>query len=239
MPDTLVRAVVGAFDVLHNRKREHAPRILQSLVEFFSLDKIHILHVMHDGPAPDTFARLMADFRKGDKAAANRLVELLYPELRKLAAAKMRGERTEHTWQPTLLVNELYLALVKIKALGERGQRRSGESRFSGPGRTRHEAPVDRSCATSLPAGTKKLNSVEMPDHVPPGIENVQFVEELLSRLAAINPRLRSVIEMRVFEGLTGDEIAEQLGCSPRTVASLWTFGKRWLANELAGSAAV
>ena len=68
----------------------------------------------------ETVARLMADFRMRNRAAANRLVELLYPELRKLAATKMRGERTEHTWQPTLPVNELYLALIKIRALEER-----------------------------------------------------------------------------------------------------------------------
>ena len=85
----------------------------------------------------------------------------------------------------------------------------------------------------------EKIPLREMPDQIPPGIENVQFVEEVLSRLAAINPRLRSVIEMRVFEGLTADEIAQQLGCSPRTVANLWTFAKRWLAKELAGAAAV
>jgi DNA-directed RNA polymerase specialized sigma24 family protein len=72
-------------------------------------------------PSPNTVATLMAQFRRGDKAAASRLVELLYPELRKLAAAKMKGERTEHTWQPTVLVNELYLALVKIKTLGDAG----------------------------------------------------------------------------------------------------------------------
>ena len=97
----------------------------------------------------------MADFRKGDTAAANRLVELLYPELRKLAAAKMKGERSAHTWQPTLLVNELYLALVKIKALGDGGQRRSGKGRLSGSRRTRHEASFDRSCASAVPAGGK------------------------------------------------------------------------------------
>ena len=85
--------------------------------------------------------------------------------------------------------------------------------------------------------GRKKCRCAKSPDQVSPGIENVQFVEEVLSRLAAINPRLRSVIEMRVFEGLTGDEIAQQLGCSPRTVANFWTFGKRWLAKELAGAA--
>ena len=56
----------------------------------------------------------------------------------------------------------------------------------------------------------------------------------MLSRLAAIDPRFRTVIEMKVFEGLTGDEIAQELGCSPRTVASYWTFAKRWLQKELA-----
>src|SRR5258707_13682505 len=65
----------------------------------------------------DTVRRLMAEFRQGDKAAAGQLVELFYPELRRLAAARMKSERSDHTWQPTVLVNELYLELVKIKVL--------------------------------------------------------------------------------------------------------------------------
>jgi DNA-directed RNA polymerase specialized sigma24 family protein len=76
-----------------------------------------------------------------------------------------------------------------------------------------------------------------MTDHDSPGIESVQFVEEVLTRLGRVDPNLRSVTEMRVFEGLTGDEIARQLNCSPRTVANLWTFAKRWLAKELMGRA--
>jgi RNA polymerase sigma factor (sigma-70 family) len=84
----------------------------------------------------------------------------------------------------------------------------------------------------------EKIELRDMPDRVSAGVESMQFVEEALARLAAINPKLRSVIEMRVFEGLTGDEIAQQLGCSPRTVTNLWTFAKRWLEKELAGAAA-
>ena len=60
---------------------------------------------------------LMSRFRAGDRAAADALVAHFYPELRRIAAAKMRTERPEHTWTPTVLVNELYLELVKIKAL--------------------------------------------------------------------------------------------------------------------------
>jgi ECF sigma factor len=60
---------------------------------------------------------LMSRFRSGDRAAADALVGHFYPELRRLAAARMQREREEHTWTPTVLVNELYLELVKIKAL--------------------------------------------------------------------------------------------------------------------------
>lgn len=67
--------------------------------------------------AQDEVATLMAAFRGGDSAAAARLSELFYPELKRLAARHLIGERKQHSWQPTLLVNELYLELVRIKAL--------------------------------------------------------------------------------------------------------------------------
>ena len=187
--------------------------------------------------APDTIARLMADFRRGDKAAVDSLVELLYPELRKLAAARMQGERTEHTWQPTLLVNELYLALVKAKALGNDGRADEEKAMFLGlAGHVMKHLLIDHS--RPLYRRVEKAQMHDIPDLVGTGIEEAQFVEQLLSRLGAIDPKLRAVIEMRVFEGLTGEEIAQQLGCSPRTVANLWTFAKRWLAHELTGAAA-
>src|SRR3954454_7472568 len=71
---------------------------------------------------PDTVARLMSSFREGDPEAAGRLVELFYPELRRIAAARMRAERPDHTLQPTAVVHQLYLELVKIKALRPTGR---------------------------------------------------------------------------------------------------------------------
>ena len=118
-------------------------------------------------PAPNTLALLMADFRKGHKAAANRLVELLYPELRKLAAAKMRGERREHTWQPTLLVNELYLALVKIKALGDAGDADQEKAAFLGlAGRIMKRLLIDHS--RPLYRRAEKVQLLQMPDQFLP-----------------------------------------------------------------------
>ena len=72
---------------------------------------------MSPGHSPDTVRNLMSRFRLGDRQAAGELVSLFYPELRRLAAARMKGEQPNHTWQPTGLVNELYLELLKVKAL--------------------------------------------------------------------------------------------------------------------------
>ncbi|MBV9084657.1 MAG: sigma-70 family RNA polymerase sigma factor, partial [Acidobacteriaceae bacterium] len=186
---------------------------------------------------PDTFAQLMADLWRGDKAATDRLVELLYPELRKLAAARMKGERAEHTWQPTLLVNELYLVLMRAKALGNGSRPDEEKAAFLGlAAHVMKHLLIDH--ARPLYRRAEKVQLHDMPDLVPSGIEDAQFVEQLLVRLGAIDPKLRSVVEMRVFEGLTGEEIAQQLRCSPRTVANLWTFAKRWLSSEVAGRAA-
>lgn len=188
--------------------------------------------------APSALTRLMADFRKGDRAAADQLVELLYPELRKLAAAKMKGERSEHTWQPTLLVNELYLTLVKIKALREVGDRGAEQEKAAFLGLAGHlmkRLLIEH--ARPLYRRVERVEFRDVPNAVPPAAESLHYVEQALSRLAAIDPRLRTVTEMRVFEGLTGEEIARELSCSPRTVASYWTFAKRWLEKELAGAA--
>jgi hypothetical protein len=68
---------------------------------------------MSEPVSPETVASLMAGFRRGDKTSADRLMEILYPELRRLAAARMRRERSGHSWQPTLQVDELYLELAR------------------------------------------------------------------------------------------------------------------------------
>ncbi len=186
-------------------------------------------------PAADNVARLMAQFREGNREAANRLFELLYPELRRLAVSKMKGERTEHTWQPTVLVNELYMALVRVKSLGGIGpggeQEKAAFLGFAGHMMKRllieHARPLYR-----------RVERIELQesDIATQGPENLQEVEEALSRLGSIDPKFRTVVEMRVFEGLTGDEIAAQLGCSPRTVATYWNFAKCWLQKELGGA---
>lgn len=177
----------------------------------------------------------MTSFRNGDQAAAGRLVEIFYPELRRIAAARMRAERLDHTLSPTALVNQLYLELIKVKAL--RSSSSGGEDEraaFLGLAAylmkrllIHHARPL-----------SKRSEKTELPDFPTPesGTEQALLeIDDTLNRLAAINPALRRVVELRVFEGLTRDEIAREIGCGTATVARHWTFARNWLEDAFAG----
>ena len=179
----------------------------------------------------------MSAFRNGDRDAGAALADLFYPELRRLAAARMKGERSAHTWQPTALVNELYLELVKVKAFGVSGgsaeEERAAFLRLAGHIMKRmlahHARPLYRG-AQHIVADEKVLPLV-------PGDQSLQDVEDALTRLAKIDPRLRAVVEMKVFEGMTNEQAAQELGCSRGTVAGCWNWARSWLREEWAGSA--
>lgn len=200
-------------------------RLVYALINGFP---IHLDPVVPS--AQNSIASLMAAFRNGDSDAGARLMDLFYPELKRLAAGQLRRERQGHSWQPTLLVNELYLELVKIKALR--------------PAETEH--PDDKAAFLAL-AGqimkrllihharplAYKAQKVPVWEELLSGADTSLIeVEELLSRLAAIKPVIRTVVELKVFEGRTAEEIAEQLGCAPVTVNRYWQFARQWMKTE-------
>lgn len=179
-------------------------------------------------------ASLMCALRGGDQDAARQLVGLFYSELRGAAVFQMKNERALHTWQPTALVHELYLELLKTKGLQARDYGDSERQAFlalAGQIMKRllihHARPLSR-----------RVKRVPVSDsaQTTEAAGALYEVENALLRLASIDPLLRAVVEMKVFEGLTGDQIAERLGCSRRTVGNHWNFAQRWLAKEWAGA---
>jgi RNA polymerase sigma factor (TIGR02999 family) len=176
--------------------------------------------------------RLMAGLRQGNNEAARELVTVFYRELHKLAASKMRGESPGHTWQPTALVNELYLELAKIRALEQRAEyRRDDREAFFALA-----AHIMRRLLITHARPSRKRfeeSGLEGIDVSSDGSAQLAEVDAILAKLGQIDPRLRSVVELRVFEGMTGEEIAEHLGCAPRTVARHWDFARRWLQTVL------
>jgi RNA polymerase sigma factor (TIGR02999 family) len=179
-----------------------------------------------------TVSRLMARFREGDSGAAGQLVELFYPELRRLAGAHIGKESPGHSWEATVLVNELYLELVKIRALPADSSRGTSErSAFFGLAAhlmkrllIQHSRPL-----------AKQAVRAQLPDFADlqaTGLETLAEIDDALCRLAAINPKLRAVVEAKVFEGLTNQQTAAHMDCGTATVERHWGFARRWLAQE-------
>ncbi len=176
---------------------------------------------------------LIDGVRQGKKANTDELFELLYPELRRLAVARMRREGSGHSWQPTLLVNELYIELLKNRAFdqGEADEeRRKAFLGLAGFLMKRllilHSRPLRQRARHE---GEEALVEVAAGGQG----ESAALVESMLERIERVDPRLRTVVEMRVFQGSSQEEIAAQLGCSTRSVGTLWSFARQWLAKEL------
>ncbi len=192
---------------------------------------------MISGQTSETVANLMARLRAGDREAADRLFVLFYPELKRLAAVKMNAEGSEHSWQPSLLVHELYLRLIKVKSLAppERIEWSEREQFLQFAGHVMRHLLIDHS--RLLVKHTTKIDIAHFDvAEDQPGNATLCEIDELLEKLAVIHPRLGSIVEMKVFEGLSMEEIAGRLQIAPRTVARNWTFCKQWLRENLGAS---
>jgi RNA polymerase sigma factor (TIGR02999 family) len=182
----------------------------------------------------EAIGRLMGALRQGNESAGRDLVNLFYPELRRLAAAQMTAEHAQHTWQPTALVHEFYLELIKTKGMEPRDYGEKERAAFfalAGQMMKRllihHARPLHR-----------RVDRVEIGSAPEPSApaDALHEVEDALAQLSAIDPKLRTVVELKVFENLTGDEIAERMGCSRRTVGNYWNVAQEWLRKEWAGA---
>lgn len=176
----------------------------------------------------DTVCHLMASLAQGDTQAANQLTVIFHRELHRLAVSKMRYENQGHTWQPTALVNELYLTLTKIRKLESHPNQGSDDRQAFLALAARIMSRLLISHARTRRNELKQIE-LEAVDIGSYEVASLGELENILGKLAQLDPKLRSVVELKVFAGLTGTEIADQLQVSPRSVARYWDFARVWL----------
>jgi RNA polymerase sigma-70 factor (ECF subfamily) len=185
-----------------------------------------------DETLPTTVTRLLDDMRRGNAAAADQLLPLVYAELRGIAEKQMRGERPDHTLQPTALVHEAYLRLLG-------GTPIPFESRLHflrTASQVMRRVLVDHARARNRAKrgdGAINLTLNEGIAGADSDVVELLVVDDALTQLAAAEPRWAQVAELRFFGGLEVPEIAAALGISPATVKRDWQFAKAWLAQVL------
>jgi RNA polymerase sigma factor (TIGR02999 family) len=171
-----------------------------------------------------------------DTIATDRLFEIAYNELRRLAAGLMRAERPEHTLQATALVHEAYCRLIDQSRVDWRNRAHF----MSIAARAMREILVDYARRRAMKKRGGDWQRVALQDHLHastgPDIELVEL-DEALGRLSELDERMARVVEFRVFAGLTGEEIAHVLGVTRRTVQQDWRMAKMWLTREVLGKA--
>ena len=182
---------------------------------------------------PGEITALLCEMKLGSQDALARLIPVVYRELRRLAGHYMRDERASHTLQPTALVHEAFLKLV--------GQERAdwqNRSQFIGvAAQLMRRILVDhaRGRAAAKRGAAVTLDDTGFDHAVSIGqIEQILAVDEVLERLAQLDPQQARIVELRYFGGLSVEETAEATGISPRTVKRDWAMARAWLRQELA-----
>ena len=182
-------------------------------------------------PEADVTA-LLSQLTQGNREAGEKLVPLVYEELKRLARSYMRRERPDHTLQTTALVHEAYLKLVRQQAVNWQGR-----SHFFGiAAQLMRRILIDhaRGRLREKRGGVKEVLSLDeavvfSPEH---SAELVKL-DQALERLAKLDPRQSRIVELRFFGGLSVEETAEFLGISPKTVKRDWSVAKAWMHAEL------
>jgi RNA polymerase sigma-70 factor (ECF subfamily) len=181
---------------------------------------------------------LLHAWKGGDDQALERLIPTIYRELRAIAARQLQGERDGHTLQPTALVNEAFLKLQGLNSI--RWHDRAHFFAFSS--RVMRRILVDHArgrLAAKRGAESLSVGPLEgWESTVEPALSPAELIDldRALDRLAEEEPRLTRLVEVRFFGGLTVEEAAEVLECSPRTVKRDWAFARAWLLNQLGPS---
>ncbi|MGQ0761525.1 MAG: sigma-70 family RNA polymerase sigma factor [Acidobacteriota bacterium] len=182
--------------------------------------------------SPQEITQLLLKWSEGDRDALDRLTQLVYPELRRIARQYMRRESPAHTLQTSALINEAYLRLVDQQntewndrvhffAVAAQVMRRilidhARRHRFAKRGAGAQHVPLDK---TAVLRQERAAEFVEL--------------DEALTRLESLDARKSQIVELKFFGGLTVDEMAEAMKLSPITIKREWRAAKAWLQLEM------
>lgn len=186
----------------------------------------------------DELTRLLRDWSSGQREALPRLMEIVYPELHRIAARHMSRERPGHTLQPTALVSEAFLRLAQ----GQPGRAWNDRTHFFAvAARVVRAVLVDHARARGAAKRGDGAIGIELAEvHLSVGARPVGLLDldRALVELEAMDAEQSRIVEMRYFAGLSIEETAEALGVSPSTVKRGWLAAKTWIRRRLEGDLA-
>ena len=183
-------------------------------------------------PAPKEVTQLLIAWSNGEEDALEKLVPLIYDELRRIARRYMKREPAGHTLQTTALVNEAYLRLIEQK--GMKWQNRAHFFAISAQLMRRILVSMARARHANKRGGEARQVSLDEALVISEErAAELVALDEAMNELAALDPRRSRVVELRHFGGLSVEETAEVLNISPETVMRDWKRAKAWLYTVL------
>lgn len=180
------------------------------------------------------FTKILQAIDEGDPLAADRLLPLVYEELRRLAAVHLANEQPGQTLQPTALVHEAYLRLVG----GNNPDQWNSRGHFFGAAAIAiRRILVDNARRKQALKRGGGMARQQMDDEVALALteprEDVLALNEALDKLAETHSQAAELVQLYYFAGLTLDEAADYLGIGSRTAQRLWSFARAWLRREM------
>ena len=177
----------------------------------------------------------MSRIRSGDREADERLMSLVYSELRRMAGVFMRRERPDHTLQPTALVHEAWMRMAGSEAL----EIQSRAHFFATAARMMRRILIDHARASKAERRGGSAPVISLDNALEAAVQQPEYILDVhlaMDRLQQIDPERAQLAELRYFGGLSIDEIAEVTGMAARTVDRQWRVARAWLSRELSGN---
>ncbi|MCL4847754.1 MAG: sigma-70 family RNA polymerase sigma factor [Acidobacteria bacterium] len=189
-----------------------------------------------DTASPARVSQWLDEIRSGSASALDRLIPVVYAELKRVAAAYMRHERPGQTLQPTALVHEAYLRLLRQRHL-------SWENRahfLAIAAQLMRQILIERARAKATVKRGGGLHRVSLDERVTADLGHdidVETLDALLTKFAVLDPGRARIVELRYFAGLTVEETAAVLHVAPATVKRGWAVARAWLRRALTDEA--